>query len=173
MLEFLRDHFRRRRAPAAPIALVCAPTIQAVVVDLLPDRVRQEARAAEVGYILPWYRTAADLEAAIARCAAALAEEVEDELAPPLAPDAAAAAFVAWVRASGRTGTYAADELQALYETHCREAKRFPCASNQLRKYLPRQLGVFRTKAEAKIGDRRSRPTVWQIEDVMQMRRAA
>lgn len=172
MLEILRDHFRRRRATAAPIALVCAP-IEAVVVDLLPDRVRQEARAAEVGYRLPWYRTAADLEAAIARCAAALADEVEDELAPPLAPDAAAAAFVAWVRASGRTGTYTADDLQALYETHCRDAKRFPCAANQLRKFLPRP-GVCRTKAETKVGDRRSRPTVWRIDpDMVMLREAA
>lgn len=136
-----------------------------------PDRpAAQLERAVDIGLRLPRYYSPEQIEAIQS---VAPAVTVDDYLAAMLAPDAAAAEFVAWIRETGRTGEYSSEDLRTLYDTHCQELRRIPTAENMLRKHL-RGPGILRRKADGKKHGARSRPTVWVIEEtVSSFKRAA
>lgn len=132
-----------------------------------PDH--QSQRADEIGLRLPTYRSPSQ----IAALEAATPQTVDDYINAMLSPDDAARDFLDWIRASGRSGRHTAEELDAIYGIHCQELNRIPTPENVLRKHLSRAPGVFRSKADVKRHGKRSRPTVWTIEETVSTRKAA
>lgn len=123
------------------------------------------------GYKLPNYRTRAEYEAMVAKCAAALtcAESAAPEsqitaLLDPLPPADAAQQFLSWLRRSGRTGTLSNETLSTLYAQCCTEHRRAQTADNSLREALKRLPGVTKSQPNLKSeGGRRYRPIFWII----------
>jgi len=135
----------------------------------IPDwRRQQEERAADIGIRLPTFLS----DAQLAALEAAPDYDVDTYLQSMQSPDAAAADFLAWMRSTGRTGRYTSDELDALYGIHCQETNRPPTPNNVLRKHM-HVPGVHRMKDDVKRHGRRSRPTVWVIEETVSSRKLA
>ena len=135
-------------------------------VSEVPDwRREKEARAAEIGLRLPRWYPPAEIEI----IQMAPAATVEEYLESMLAPDAAAAQFIAWLRSTGRAGKYTSEELDAVYGIHCQECNRIPTPANQLRKFM-RGPGITRIKEDVRRHGKRSRPTVWTISETVSKR---
>lgn len=152
--------------------------------DLLPGRLMHEARAAQVGFRLPEYRTVADLVRAVAACEAAIggASAIETVVAqslpahsgraPALAPDDAAKLFVEHLRCLGG-GQYGNDDLTRIYTDHCTTLGVDEVHQNVLReamKYLP---GVVKRQIDGRSeSGKRRREYVWDVSAAL-IKRAA
>ena len=136
-------------------------------VSEVPDwRREKEARAAEIGLRLPRWYPPAEIEI----IQMAPAATVEEYLESMLAPDAAAAQFIAWLRSTGRAGRkYTSEELDVAYGIHCQERNRVPTPMNQLRKFMKGH-GITKGKDDVKAHGKRSRPTVWTISETVSKR---
>jgi hypothetical protein len=137
-------------------------------------RLEQEARALELGIVLPTWPDAADhaaMKAQVEKELLAPSATVDDYINSMLPPAAAAKTFRDWWLASNAKRQLTSEELHTLYEGFCKATKRIPTPSNQLRKHL-RKLGVVRNKSDGRAHGKRYRPTIWTLSD-RQMRLAA
>ena len=133
--------------------------------DLVPDwRVRQEARAKEIGLELPAYRTRRQWDETVAACTKPRPCHPLPEPLPALLPSQAAAGFLAWIRAEGRCGTYSHEAMTALYSEHCAASGYQPTHENFLRMALATYQGVSKVQIKAKHANgRRKRSYEWII----------
>ena len=133
-----------------------------------PARLAAEARARSIGIRLPRYFAPAE----IAALESATIDEATSHQRRLLSPADAANDFVGWLRATGRTGNYSNEALDAIYDIHCRQTKRNPCPVNQLRKHM-RGIGIYRSRPNSKKNGSRSRAVKWTIAETVAQRVAA
>jgi hypothetical protein len=81
-----------------------------------------------------------------------------------LTPIEAATRFLAWIRSTGATGTYANEQLASLYKRHCETEILKPVHQNQLRKHLVRMTGVEKIQSDRR-GTDGTRIKHWVIAD--------